>query len=355
MKVRRVTYPRSASIKALRPAPSVPSRPTISDVAAAARVSISTVSLVMNGKGPVADATRQRVQTAADRLGYAPSRSARGLAARRTGNVGFVLREDHFRHSEPFYTRVFLGAEFEARRRGLYVLLSTVPDPYDPARHAPRFLAEHSVDGVVVAGGVDAALLEQLRARAIPFVLADYAWDDSPTVSADNRAGARAVAAHFLERGHTRVGFLGADPGHPSPAERRDAFLDAMAEAGHAVPDARVVTADGPSDRATGADAAAALLDGGRPTAVFCANDALALGLLDAASARGLTTPDDLAVAGFDDVDGAALARPPLTTVRIHKEALGETALGLLAEGFAGDDIPARTLVPTELVVRAST
>ncbi len=332
------------------------SRPTISDVADAARVSISTVSLVMNGKGPVADATRKRVQATADRLGYAPSRSARGLAARQTGNVGFVLREDHFRQSEPFYTRVFLGAEFEARRRGLYVLLATVPDPYDPARHAPRFLAEHSVDGVVVAGGVDPALLEQLRTRAIPFVLADFAWDGSPTVSADNRAGALAVAEHFLASGHRRVGFLGADPGHPSPAERRDGFLDAMAAAGHPVPDALVVTAAGPTDRATGAEAAARLLDGERPTAIFCANDALALGLMDAAADRGLTIPDDLAVAGFDDVDGAALAKPPLTTVRIHKEALGETALALLAQGVADGtgEFPPRTVIPTELVVRAS-
>jgi len=333
------------------------SRPTISDVASAAGVSISTVSLVMNGKGPVADATRQRVKASADRLGYAPSRSARGLAARRTGNVGFVLREDHFRHSEPFYTRVFLGAEFEARRRGLYVLLSTVPDPYDPARHAPRFLLEHSVDGVVVAGGVDPALLEQLRARSIPFVLADFAWQNTPAVSADNRAGARAVAEHFVAGGHRRVGYLGADPSHPSPGERRDAFLEAMAEAGHPVPEALVVTADGPSDRPTGASEAGRLLDAEpRPTAVFCANDALALGLMDAVADRGLAIPDDLAVAGFDDVDGAALAKPPLTTVRIHKEALGEAALGLLAEGLSdtGGAIPPRTLVPTELVVRAS-
>jgi LacI family transcriptional regulator len=332
------------------------SRPTISDVAEAARVSISTVSLVMNGKGPVADATRLRVKAAADRLGYTPSRSARGLAARRTDNIGFVLRDDHFRRSEPFYTRVLLGAEFEARRRGLYVLLSTVPETYDPAQHAPRFLTEHSVDGVVVAGGVDEALLEQLHAQSIPFVLADYAWKATPTVQADNRAGAEAVAAHFLARGHRRVGFLGADPGHPSPTARRDAFLAAMAAAGHPVADAHVVVAEGPSDRPTGTAAAAALLDGDRPTAVFCANDALALGLMDAAVERVLAIPDDLAVAGFDDVDGAALAKPPLTTVRIHKETLGETALGLLAEGLTGavEDIPPRTLVPTELVVRAS-
>ena len=333
----------------------MPPRSTISDVAAAAQVSISTVSLVMNGKGPVADATRQRVRAAADRLGYAPSRSARGLAARRTGNVGFVLREDHFRQSEPFYTRVFLGAEFEARRRGLYVLLSTVPDPYDPGQHAPRFLTEHSVDGVVVAGGVDGALLEQLAARQILHVLADYAWDGAPAVQIDNAGGAAAVAAHLLARGHRRLGFLGAEPDHPSPTARREAFVAALADAGHPAPDRHVVVDGGPSDRATGARAAGALLDGAdRPTAVFCANDALALGLLDAARERGLAVPHDLAVVGFDDVEGAAVAGPPLTTVRVHKERLGEAALGLLAASFEGAPPPPLTLTLTELVVRAS-
>ena len=332
----------------------MPARTTISDVAAAAEVSISTVSLVMNGKGPVAEATRQRVRDAARSLDYAPSRSARGLAARRTGNVGFVLREDHFRQSEPFYTRVFLGAEFEARRRGLYVLLATVPDAYDPERDAPRFLTEHSVDGVVVAGGVSEALLAQIEGRSIPLVLADFAWRGAPVVSIDNGGGAEAVAAHLLDRGHARVAFLGADARHPSPRARRDAFVAALAAAGRPVQDDLVVMADGPTDRPTGADAGAALLDrADRPTAVFCANDALALGLLDAARERGLDVPSDLAVVGFDDVEGAALASPPLTTVRVLKESLGEVALGLLAESVEGPVSPL-TLSPTELVVRAS-
>ena len=126
----------------------------------------------------------------ADQLGYTPSRNARGLAGR-TGNIGFVLREDHFLRSEPFYTRVFLGAEFEARRRSLYVLLTTIPDPFRATMHTPRFLKEHSVDGVVVAGGVDDAFLKKLEQSGVPFVLADYAWPDASTVELDNEGGGR--------------------------------------------------------------------------------------------------------------------------------------------------------------------
>ncbi len=339
------------------------SRVTISDVAAQAGVSISTVSLVMNGKGAVADATRSRVQTAATRLGYTPSRTARGLAAGRTGNLGFVLREDHFRQSEPFYTRVFLGAEFEARRRGLYVLLSTVPERYD-ARHAPRFLHEHSVDGIVVAGRVDDGFLDALDRSAIPYVLADYAHAGAPSVQVDNRGGAALAAAHLVERGHTRAAFLAADCDHPSMIARRHGFVAAMTEAGHPVPPAHVVTDAGAANRAAGARLGATLLGGpDRPQAVFCGNDALALGVLDAARTLALGVPTDLAVVGFDDVEGAALSAPPLTTVRVCKEQLGEVALGVLAERTAPrgpgaarfDRAASVTHLATDLVVRAST
>ncbi len=339
-------------------------RPTITDVAAQAGVSISTVSLVMNGKGAVADTTRQRVQTAARRLGYTPSHSARGLAAGRTGNIGFVLREDHFRRSEPFYTRVFLGAEFEARRRGHYVLLATIPDAYDAAAHTPRFLREHSVDGVVVAGGVDDAFLTDLARTGIPFVLADYAWPGATAVELDNEGGAASVAAHFVAQGHRSFGFVGADPRHPSLAARQDGFARALAGAGYALPGSHIAMGDGPPDRRSGADLAERLLDlADRPTAVFCANDALALGFIEAALALGLRVPDDLAVVGFDDVEAAALSTPPLSTVRVYKEQLGEVALGLLADRVAAkagasaagyERAPSTTRIATELVVRSS-
>ena len=319
----------------------------------------------MNGKGAVADKTRSRVRSVADRLGYTPSRSARGLAAGSTGNLGFVLNDVHFQQSEPFYTRVFLGAEFEARRRGQYVLLATIPESYDPDEHAPRFLQEHSVDGIVIAGRVDDAFLQHVRKCEIPFVLADYEWGDAAAVDLDNEGGGEAVAEHFLQRGHTRLAFYGADPLHPSPASRGAGFARAAAAAGHPIEDDLYLVCNGPLDRAAGAANASLLLDlPDRPTAVFCANDAFALGFMDAARARGFDIPGDLAVVGFDDVEGAALASPPLTTVRVFKEQLGEVALGLLADrtsapkksGGPGrfDRGSATMRIATQLVVRES-
>lgn len=339
-------------------------RSTIATVADAARVSISTVSLVMNGKGPVADETRQRVLSAAERLGYVPTRAAQHLAGQRTGNVGFVLREDHFTRSEPFYTRIFLGTEFEARHRNLYVLLTTIPAAYTPGRDTPRFLRERSVDGLVVAGKVDPAFLDEVAGTGLPVVLVDFAYGGLPAITLDNAGGAREAVAHLVARGHTRVAFVGADLAHPSLAERYAGYRSALADAGLAEDAALVFTADDLAPtRLLGQRLGRRLLDASpRPTAVFCANDALALGVLDAARAASVAVPGALAVAGFDDVEGAVEAVPPLTTVRVFKEQIGEIALRTLAEALA--DRPAHapnydrgspvTRISTELVVRGS-
>ncbi|MCS7082036.1 MAG: LacI family transcriptional regulator [Bacteroidetes bacterium] len=339
-------------------------RPTIRDVAAEARVSAATVSLVMSGKGYVRPETRERVLRAAHRLGYVPTRAAQVLVSRKTGNVGFVLREDHFTRSEPFYTRIFLGAEFEARQQNYYVLLTTIPRTYDPERHVPRFLLERNVDGVLIAGKVDIAFVEQVEAAGLPLVLIDFEVGQRPAVVIDNVGGARAAVQHLFARGHRRVAFVGADMSHPSIAGRLDGYRLAFSAAGLAFePDWIIAAPDREPTRATGLELGRRLLAlPERPSAVFCANDALALGVLDAAEEAGLRLPQELAVVGFDDVDGAASARPPLTTVRVFKEQLGELALRylleLLEEKGASAPRYARRQhaisVPTELVLRAT-
>lgn len=340
-----------------------PRRVSIRDVAREAGVAISTVSLVMNGKTNVADETRERVVEAAARLGYQPSRQARRLVQKDTGNVGFVLREDHFTRSEPFYTGIFLGVEFEARRQNRYVLLTTIPETYRPAYDEPRFLREHNVDGVLVAGKVDGAFLDALAALGLPVVLVDYSAPGFVCVEIDNEGAGRAMAAHFIERGYRRPGFVGADPSHPSIQARLTGFRRGLAEGGLGLDPAHLYLSEESPTRATGMGLGHDVLGSDTPPdAVFCANDALALGLLEAARAEGVAVPEALAVAGFDDVQSAAEAVPALTTVRVFREYLGEIALlhlsGLIAarrDPHTRTSVPSAMRVATELVVRATT
>ena len=338
-------------------------RSTIKDVAAEAQVSISTVSLVMNEKGNVSADTRDRVLTSARRLGYIPTPAARRLASRRTGNVGFVVREDHFTRTEPFYTRVFLGTEFEARNRQLYVLLTTVPLGYVPGEQTPRFLREYNVDGVIVAGKVDEAFIAEARAMEIPLVLVDFEAAGCPAIVIDNQDGARMAVDHLLAAGRRRVAFLGADTAHPSISARLDGYRLAHAARGLTPPTELIFCeGDGDPNRRTGTRLAERLLRiHPRPDAVFCANDALALSVLESASRAGLSVPGDLAVIGFDDVPDAAHSNPPLTTVRVFKEQLGELAMRYvvdLVEDAAKEarfERSSHTIkVKTELILRDS-
>lgn len=337
-------------------------RSTIKDVAAEADVSISTVSLVMNEKDGVSPRTRKRVLRTAKRLGYVPMGAARRLVMQQTGNVGFVVREDHFTRSEPFYTRVFLGTEFEARHHNQYVLLTTIPETYEPGKATPRFLRERNVDGLLVAGKVDSAFIKEIRRFSVPFVLIDFEADTCPSVMIDNQNGARAAVEHLIERGHRRIALVGADLDHPSLQTRVEGYRLALASAGLPV-DAELMIASehGKPERETGMRLAGRLF-GTDATAVFCLNDALALGIQEEARRRGRSVPDDLAIVGFDDVPSAANAVPPLTTVRVFKEQLGELALRHLNE-IIGDSAKRETnyersshgvKLSTELVVRGS-
>ncbi len=334
-------------------------------MAAEADVSISTVSLVMNDKSGVGTATRDRVLRAARQLGYVPTHAARRLVLQRTNNIGFVVREDHFTRGEPFYTRVFLGTEFEARAHNFYVLMTTIPTRYSSGDDTPRFLRERNVDGVLVAGKVDGEFIDEVRELGLPLVLIDYETDACPAVMIDNQSGARAAVNHLIERGHEHIAMLGAEMDHPGLRSRLEGYRLALAESNiSGLPEWIITTDSATPTYKTGTELAERLLElEPRPTAVFCVNDAMALGVLEKARQRGVRVPDDLAVAGFDDVPGAASALPTLTTVRVFKEQLGELALRTLANLISGEDGQSRSYarsshavnVTTELVVRDST
>ncbi len=322
-------------------------------------MSLSTVSLAMNNRGYVSDEARTKILKVVEELGYHPTRSAKGLASNTSGNIGFILSDDHFSQAEPFYTRIFLGTEFEARNLNYYILLTSVGKYFAQSTSIPRFLLERNVDGVIIAGKVNEKLVAYIESHGVPVVLIDYAFKRRrlSSVLIDNRNGASTAVNHLLSLGHRQIAFVGGDMDHPSIEERYEGYCDALAGAGIAADPRLTILDEQDTGVENGCRAAVKLLaSGGKPTAVFAANDALATGCIRCAKQQGLKIPQDLAVIGFDDVDMSSHLEPRLTTMRVFKEEMGKLAVQRLVHmiGSKTQSI-VTTHVPVELVVREST
>lgn len=334
-------------------------KPTIEDVASKSGLSISTVSLVLNNKSNVSQESRQKIQKIIAELNYHPQRSARGLASRSSGNLGFILTDDHFSQAEPFYTKIFLGTEFEARKDNYYILLTTVGHSPRDQRGIPRFLLEHNVDGVIIAGKIGASWLEELAERHLPVVLVDYesSQHNLSSVAMDNRSGARLAVEHLCKGGHTRIGFIGGDIKHPSIAVRFAGFQEACTLHNVEMHQEWISYDEPGTGIQDGAEAMKKILRVREqvPTAVFAANDAMAIGAIQFLKSQKLNVPNDVAVVGFDNIEAGLYTEPRLTTVNVHKEELGALAVRRLVEMIKSES-PAitRTLTAVELIVRES-
>ncbi len=331
---------------------------TIRDVARTAGVAVSTVSLVLNRKGRVSRETERKVLEAIEKLHYHPQRSARGLVTRHSGNLGFILSTDHFSNAEPFYTKIFLGTEFEARSHDYYVLLTTIEHQFSE-KNIPRFLLEKNVDGVILAGTVPLKIIESIKERDLPCVLIDYLppAGNHSAILIDNGDGIRQAVTHLLSKGHRDLVFVGGDSQHPGMRERRDAFRRILAESGLDADEKRISADFLLSGAQEGYEAARHFLDNKlKLTALVAANDAIASGILRACRDRKLRIPEDVAITGFDDVETAITARPTLTTLHVPKEEMGALAVRLLAQLIAGTaQAGMKIVVPVRLVRREST
>ena len=319
---------------------------TIRDVARRAGVSIATVSRVMRDSQSVRPDTRDRVIAAVADLQYTPSQLGRQLAERRYAANGIVFPD----LSGPYYAEVVLGYENVASElRRSVLILSTHGRP--DADAAVRDMAGRC-DGLVLLGRtVSDEVVEQLAARGTRIVLvARPRVGDIDSVNAENPRSATALATHLLEGGARNLAFVGEPDLAPDVAERWDA-VRTTAEAGAA--EVRLVPSRGYGER-DGATVADSLLAGDLPDAIACANDELALGLMARLREAGVDVPGRVQVAGWDDVMAARYAG--LTTVRQPMRELGATAALVLDELIVGDrTTPRHELLPTELVVRAST
>ena len=337
----------------------------IKDVAREAGVSVGTVSNVINRPDTVAAETRERVQDAERRLGYVRSESARQLRVGASRIVALLVLD----MGNPFFVDIARGAEREARAAGLGVMVcNSAGSPAEEAEYLSLFV-EQRVRGVLVTPadptGRDLALL---RRHEIPYVVVDRlvggADDDTDeaaacSVSVDDVAGGFMAVAHLIAQGHRRIAYI-SGPGHLQQIrDRREGARRAVAEAGLPPTTLREIPTEG-QDVAAGADAVARLLGlPERPTAVFCANDLLAMGVLQTLFGMGMKVPEDVAIVGYDDIEFAAAAAVPLTSVRQPAVEMGRIAAELLVRESAADADEAdhdhqHIVLQPELAVRAS-
>jgi len=330
----------------------------VKDVAARAGVSVGTVSNVLNRPDRVSDLTRAKVRRAIAELGFVRNESGRHLRAGQSRTIAYVMLDA----ANPFFTDVAKGIEDVSRDHsvGLYLCDSGG----DLAREADyvELLLEQRVRGVLITPvGQDTSSLESLRRQGVAVTLVDCAGGPSwCSVGVDDVTGGALAVAHLCEQGHEQIAFVGGPMSTPQVADRLVGARDALALAGHPAASLLVVETealDVAEGRRAGERIAALPIDI-RPTAAFCANDLLALGLLQQMTQLGVAVPDEMAIVGYDDIEFAAAAAVPLSSVRQPRRLLGRTAAELLfaeAEGGADDaHVHDQVEFQPELVVRSS-
>jgi len=316
---------------------------TLRDVARAAGVSLATASRALSDAPHVSAANRDQVARAAESLGYRPHPAARALTTGSTGTVGLVVPD----LANPFFAAVAKGVQARARETGREVLVADTDEDVAVERDVVTRLGDR-VDGLVLcsprmpADALGALLSEAAGGRV---ALVNREAPGAPSVSFDIAEGVRQAVAHLRALGHRSLAYAGGPATSWSDAERRAALGDV---AGDAVVD---LGAFRPT-HGGGVQAADLALAAGA-TAVLCFNDLVALGVLARLHARGVTTPGDVSVVGFDDVAAASLVTPTLTTVAVPLARAGREAVDLLGGGSAAG--PDHRRLPVELVVRAST
>ncbi|ANP71144.1 LacI family DNA-binding transcriptional regulator [Cryobacterium arcticum] len=330
---------------------------SVREVAALAKVSVGTVSNVMNRPDKVSPDTVERVQAAIRQLGFVRNDAARQLRAGRSRSIGLVVLDV----GNPFFTDLARGAEKRAAEAGLTVLLGNSDDDVLRENAYLDLFEEQRVFGVLVSPVDDAnERLAGLRERGTATVLIDREAGDQSfsSVSVDDPAGGFAAAKHLLERGRRRLAFVGGPASLRQVADRLAGARRAVAEQAGASLDVIETTALSVLEGRRAGEAILARPQAERPDAVFAANDLLALGVLQALNmSGGIRVPGDIALIGYDDIAFAAAAVVPLSSIRQPSELIGYTAVDLLLREAAGGAAAEHEQVvfQPELVVRAST
>src|SRR4051794_15861324 len=310
---------------------------TIIDIARAAGVSKSTVSLVLKGSALVKPETRDKVARAIDQLGYVYNRSAANLRTARSSFIGMVISD----LMNPFFTELSVGIEDALYKLGYIPILANTNEDRDRQAEVLQSLREHGVAGIIMspARGTDAWNLSELLSRSIPVVLTMRRIEGSPLpyVGPDNRTGAFRAVTHLIALGHRQIAFFGGDASMTTQRERVSGYRDALQAAG--LPFEERLIFDSMPNRLGGKEAVErALASSPRASAAFCYNDIVAMGAARALALRGVRVGPDFALVGFDDIVEAEHNAPPLTTVNADTREMGSRAAQSLLGMIDGGD-----------------
>lgn len=332
---------------------------TIKEVAEAAKVSIATVSLALNNNKRISRETQSKILRVAKKLNYYPSRQARALVTNTTGNIGFVLTENHFLKTEPFYTKIFLGTTFEAQKQDYYIFLHIIAPNFSSEDQLPRFVLERNIDGIILAGKVPDLFLKLLKKHKVPTIFVDYILGEGeyPSVIIDNVQGGLLATEHLIQLGHTNIAFIGGEIEHPSIAGRLSGYKSAF-EKNNLHLNKKLILADhSDTNKANGYKAGVRLFALKQKfSAVFCSNDTMALGFIDYLREKNSSLLNRISIIGFDDIESDIMSSPSLSTIRVNKIELGVETVKLLVDAIKEVKYTNKKIVlPVELIKREST
>ncbi|MGA9120253.1 MAG: LacI family DNA-binding transcriptional regulator [Bacteroidota bacterium] len=326
---------------------------TIKEVARHAGVSIATVSRVFNNTGPVEINTRARVRASALELRYVPNALGRNLSRRRTDAIGLLL-PDLFGE---FFSEVIRGADETAQSQGYHLLVSSSHSNRQEIEAALKMMRGRVDALVIMSPHIDAQTLNANLPRNHPVELLNCQVEDTSfdSLNIDNYGGAYSMVGHLIEHGHRSIAIVTGTPGNIDAEERLRGYRDAMAQGGCPLDDALVIRGD--FSESCGVRAVEQILAlNPVPTAVFASNDSMAIGVLGAFHHRGVQIPEQMALAGFDDVPVASFLSPPLTSVQVGIHNLGVLAISRAIDAIKlGESFQTRqAILPTTLRLRES-
>jgi LacI family transcriptional regulator len=329
---------------------------TMHEIARQLGVSIATVSRALNDQPGVGASMRERVHELSAKLNYVPHSGARGLVTTQTHTVAFLTAQRALAlEADTFYQRLMIGAQQELTRHNYYLLISTLPpEQLNDLPNLPLLL-ESRLDGMILAGPeISPRHILALQATRIPLVLVDNTLPHTAidAVLSEDDQGGYSATTHLLDHGHERIAVLTGPLDWPSNQARYQGYRRAMAERGLEILE---IHEDETTIESGQRAMQVAIQAFPNLSAIFAVNDSMAIGAMRTARAAGLSVPGDIAVVGFDDIEWASHADPPLTTVKIYKRQMGTVAAQRLVQLMTDQaGAPVRSVVATTLIVRAS-